>query len=86
MSNPVTRPEGPVVRANSSVGAPQPQPISTHPFAGTRIGKGKQGVRHRPERDVCVLLSSHPDIAAFPAPKQDVGVDLFRRGHPESPY
>src|SRR5262249_33333334 len=29
MSNPATRPEGPTARANSSVGAPQPQPIST---------------------------------------------------------
>src|SRR5262249_6880509 len=29
MSNPATRPEGPAARANSSVGAPQPQPIST---------------------------------------------------------
>src|SRR5512137_1399844 len=29
MSNPATRPEGPTASANSSVGAPQPQPIST---------------------------------------------------------
>ncbi len=29
MSNPTTRLEGPTARANSSVGAPQPQPIST---------------------------------------------------------
>jgi hypothetical protein len=33
-----------------------------------------------------VLLSSHPDIAAFPVPKgKHVGVDFFGRGHPSPP-
>jgi hypothetical protein len=57
-----------------------------HPFAGTRRGKSEQGVRHRRERDVGVLLSSHPDIATFPVPEgKHVGVDLCRRGHASPP-
>src|SRR5262249_31475336 len=40
-----------------------------HPLAGARRGKGQQGIRHRRECNVGVLLSGHPGMAALPIPK-----------------
>jgi hypothetical protein len=53
-----------------------------HPFADTRSGEDKQGVRHRRERDVSVLLSSNPDIAAFPFQKASMSALISSRARP----
>src|SRR5215472_3229221 len=53
-----------------------------HPLAGARCSKAEQGVRHRCERDVGVLLPSHPGVAALAVPEgEHVGVNLFGGGH-----
>src|SRR5262249_37299358 len=48
-----------------------------HPLAGAWCSKAEQGVRHRCERDVGVLLPSHPGVAALAVPEgEHVGVNL----------
>src|SRR5262249_29540109 len=44
--------------------------------------KAEQGIRHRCERDVGVLLPSHPGVAALAVPEgEHVGINLFGGGH-----
>ena len=69
MSNPTTRPEGPTARANSSVGAPQPQPISTTRSPARGAAKAsKASITGASVVSVC-SLASHPGVAALTVPE-----------------
>src|SRR3974390_2759563 len=72
---------GSTCRQSTLVRPPPPAADIHHPLAGAWSSKAEQGVRHRCERDVGVLLPSHPGVAALAVPEgKHGGVNLFGGG------